>query len=171
LVDFEYVHDLGAETVAEYKWTPLGGDSYKIACSATPGPTEKPVFNTTAHTYTEEDYPGYQSWGIHAVAKICAHEKWHGTLSKDVRATFWGGLGHVDSDDDGLSDVRELEIGTDPNDKDTCNLSSFTGADYSVYADYADEELFCRWKQDGHSGDETMDWAFTGMQSFTKPGD
>lgn len=90
-----------------------------------------------------------------------------------IRSTLLGGLGHTDSDRDGLSDTRELEIGTDPNVNDTCNLSSFTGggSNYSGYADYADQELFCRWKQDGNSGDETKDWAFPGMQAFTKPGD
>jgi hypothetical protein len=173
LNDFEYVHDLGTGTAAQHNWTLFGGDTYKIAyCAATAG-AMKPVFDTTAHTYTEDEYADHQGDGIHGVAKLCAHEKWHGVLNREVRSTLLGGLGHADSDDDGLSDTRELEIGTDPNVKDTCNLSGFTegGADYSGYADYADEELFCRWKQDGNSGDESKDWAFPGMQAYNKPGD
>ena len=33
------------------------------------------------------------------------------------------------------------------------------------HASYADQELFCRWKQDGILGDASKDWSSGGAQS------
>ena len=66
---------------------------------------------------------------------------------------------------DWLSDAREAELGTKPNVRDTCGISRYTlgdGTDYSGYARYADQELFCRWKQNGALGDASKDWSFGG---------
>ena len=39
------------------------------------------------------------------------------------------------------------------------------GTDYSGYARYADQELFCRWKQGfAPLGDVSKDWSFRGTQ-------
>jgi hypothetical protein len=88
----------------------------------------------------------------------------------DGTVVCWGGAGMPDSDGDGLSDDREIEIGTDSTVKDTCNIASYTkdGANYSGYASEGDQELFCRLKQDGVLGDESNDWAFPGMQAHIK---
>ena len=48
--------------------------------------------------------------------------------------------------------------------KDTCGITSYTETDYSGYADYADNELFCRWKQNGVLGIVSKDWAWLGAQ-------
>ena len=128
----------------------------------------KPVFNVNAvgDSYSEVNYPKEEKFGLHNVAKICAHECWHGILAKEVGWIIWGGLGHLDSDRDRLSDAREMELGTKPNVKDTCGISRYTGDinDYILYASYADNELFCRWKQNGILGDVSKDWAFLGTQ-------
>jgi len=42
--------------------------------------------------------------------------------------------------------------------KDTCGISSFHPF-YSEYASYADQELYCRWKQDGKLGNDSKDWS------------
>jgi hypothetical protein len=83
---------------------------------------------------------------------------------------IWGGQGHPDADGDGLSDAREAAFGTKPNVKDTCGLSLFVteGGNYSLYAGYADQELFCRWKVIGIQGDASKDWGFSGAQSPNK---
>ena len=82
---------------------------------------------------------------------------------------WWpAGFGHPDTDGDRLSDIREDEIGTNPDVRDTCGISRFNpgdGTDYSDYASYGDQELFCRWKQDGVLGDASKDWAFGGAQA------
>ena len=166
LTTFVYDHNL--PDLAQHRWNPFFGDKYYIGFGAWTG-VEKPVFDVVAGTYTETPYPDYKGVGIHGVAKLCAHEQWHGVLEKETRSVLLGGYGHTDTDGDGLSDAREDEIGTDPTVKDTCNLSSYTGADYSVYVDYADQELFCRWKQEGILGDESKDWSIPGMQSHNQP--
>ena len=60
-----------------------------------------------------------------------------------------------------MSDEREAELGTKINQRDTCGLANYTGAgiSYSGYAGYADQELFCRWKQDNVLGNDAKDWS------------
>ncbi len=73
----------------------------------------------------------------------------------------------TDSDGDGLIDSRELELGTNIKIRDTYNLSAHAD-EYKDYADYADQELYCRWKQEGvEADDESKDWAFPGTQCCT----
>ena len=62
-----------------------------------------------------------------------------------------------------MRNAREAELGTRPNVRDTCGLSRYS-PEYSIYASYADQELFCRWKQDGVMGDVSKDWAWGGTQ-------
>jgi len=69
-----------------------------------------------------------------------------------------------DDDRDGLSNDREATLGTNPNVKDTCGIASHC-VEYNDYANYADEELFCRVKQDGILGDASKDWSLNGVQS------
>jgi len=51
--------------------------------------------------------------------------------------------------------------------KDTCGISRYS-PDYSSYASYADQELFCRWKQAGVRGVASKDWSILGAQSPTQ---
>jgi len=123
---------------------------------------KKAVFDVNIpNSYTEEDYPNGEQGGVHSVAKNCAHELWHGILDRAVRWTLFGGLGHPDSDGDYLSDTREAQLGTKPNVKDTCGISLYTGGlvNYSIYASYADQELFCRWREHDVQGDNSKDWS------------
>ena len=150
-----------------HTWSKHEGDRYFVDKNAWEIARQS-VFNVTAGTYTEKDYPDGKGTGIHSVAKLCKHELWHGILDKEVRAVKQEGLGLPDKDKDRLSDEREIEIGTDPDKKDTCNLSGYNygGTSYKNYKSYADQELFCRWKQDGVLGVESKDWSSTGKQSY-----
>jgi len=48
--------------------------------------------------------------------------------------------------------------------KDTCGLANF-GPEYSKYASYADQELFCRWKEiTAPKGNASKDWSAGGVQ-------
>jgi hypothetical protein len=149
---------------AQHGWSGTGGDTFTIGPSAHAG-TGKPIFDVTTGNYHEAMYPDGQGEGIHGVAKLCRHEYWHSVLRREVRATLYGGMGHADQDHDGLSDTREAEIGTNPLLADTCLIASYC-AEYAEYAPEGDQELFCRWKQDGVLGDETKDWSHTGKQSI-----
>ena len=121
--------------------------------------------NAEDDSYSEKHYPENKGKGIHGVAKLCRHEMWHGVLREEVRPVWRNGLGHVDSDGDGLSDTREDEIGTKIDVKDTCGIANYA-PEYSVYAKTGDQELFCRWKQKGILGDESKDWDSHGQQSY-----
>jgi hypothetical protein len=153
---FEYNASLANDVAAKYS-----NGQYYIGPKAQTS-VQKPDFDVNnPNSYNEVSYPNNQGIRIHAVAKYCIHELWHGELEKEIL------VGRIDSDNDGLNNIREAEIGTNPNVKDTCGLSSFMGggANYSNYANYADEELFCRWQQDGKLGDISKDWSAGGMQS------
>ena len=64
-----------------------------------------------------------------------------------------------------MSNVREAELKTNPNVKDTCGISRYRPW-YSEYAGYADQELFCRWKQgEAPLGDVSKDWSISGAQA------
>ena len=131
----------------------------------------KPIFDVNVpNSYSEENYPEEENFGIHNVAKYCRHELWHGILKNETAMSWWGlgnGLGHPDTDGDRLSDAREAVLGTSPNERDTCGISQFNpgdGTDYSHYARYGDQELFCRVQQNGILGDTAKDWSFFGAQ-------
>lgn len=151
-----------------HTWNKYQGDRYFINRDAYLIIRQSVFDVTPPGTYTEKVYPNGKGTGIHSVAKYCEHELWHGILEKEVRPVKQGGLGYSDRDGDGLSNDREREIGTDVNKKDTCNLSAYKsgGTSYKDYKDYADQELFCRWKQDGVLGVESKDWSNTGKQSY-----
>jgi len=168
-LDFEFDSSLGASTPAQHRWNHLTGTStYYVGFAAERG-IRKSTFNVNvSNSYSETNYFGDEGKGIHAVAKYCKHERWHGELRKEIRSTLLGGFGHPDDDGDKLSNAREAELGTNPNVKDTCGISLYTDsghADYSGYASYADNELFCRCKQDGVLGDAAKDWAAGGAQA------
>ena len=103
------------------------------------------------------------------MTKLCEHEWWHAALDGEVRWWINGGLQEPDDDWDWLSNTWEAELGTDPNKKDTYGLSSYDPPDYSVYANYADQELFCRRKEINVKGDASKDWSSGGVQ-YPKPG-
>ena len=68
-----------------------------------------------------------------------------------------------------MSNAREAELGTKTNVKDTCGISRYN-SEYSKYANYADQELFCRWKQGGApKGNVSKDWAISGAQAPKRP--
>ena len=164
---FEFDASLGFDVAGEYRpWS----DTYWLGIAAV-SPAKKPVFNVhVADSYTEEDYPDGEGFGVHAVAKTCVHELWHGIIRRETRSRLLGGLGRPDDDGDGMSDVREGRFGTNPHLKDTCGLANYKGddgkGDYSGYANEADQELFCRWKEDGIFGVASKDWACPGAQTF-----
>jgi hypothetical protein len=165
--DFEYDDNLGGGVIAAYKWNILGG-RYYVGPETYLALAKKPVFNVNAavDSYSEENYPKDEQYPIHHIAKYCEHEFWHDVLEGEVRWPF--GLGHADRDGDGLSNAREAEIGTKRRVKDTCGISRFNpgdGTDYSSYAGYADQELFCRWKQGlAPKGNVFKDWSIIGAQ-------
>ena len=168
LANFDYDASLGDGTAAIHSWSLLMGDKYYVGFAAD-SLVRKSVFDVNiSNSYTEESYPNDEGKGIHAVAKYCIHELWHGICRRETRYTWNGGLGYPDPDWDGLSSDREAALGTNPNMKDTCGLSLFTDSghgSYSGYASYADQELFCRWKQDDILGDISKDWSAGGTQS------
>ena len=91
-------------------------------------------------------------------------DNWSGGNGTKPNRWPWFGSGHPDDDGDGLSNAREAELGTNPNQRDTCGLANFDPA-YSVYAGYADQELFCRWKEiKAPKGDVSKDWSLYGAQ-------
>lgn len=173
LSDFEYVDSLGEGVLARHTHTLLG-EKFEIAFIAAFG-IEKPVIvtNGVAMSYSQVPYPDGEGLGIHGVAKTCAHEKFHAILRREVRSPLLGGLGLPDDDGDGLSNAREAEISTDPSLSDTFGLSLYSdeGANYSRYADYADQELYCRIKVEEELGNVPDDWAFTGTQDYTHFGE
>ena len=141
-------------------WDPFFGDRYYVGYAA--DYTKKSVFNVNVpNSYTEENYPKEEGSGAHGVAKTCVHELWHSLLNREVRWVLLGGLGHPDSDGDYLSGTREAELGTNPNVKDTCGISLYTDGpiSYSIYTSYADQELFCRWREYNVQGNDSKDWS------------
>ena len=164
----DFIYNASMKKKGEHSWTPGIGDEYVLGYAAIL-PADKPVFNVNvANSYSEMPYPYPEGLGVHAVAKICAHEGWHAKLSREVRWKILGGDGKSDSDGDGLSDDREEELKTNPNVKDTCGISLYC-IEYSDYASYADQELFCRWKEIEVQGEASKDWALNGAQSPFKP--
>jgi len=161
-LDFGFDASMGNDVAGEYRpWS----DTFWLGFAAA-SPAKIPVFDVNVYnSYSEEEYPDYGGAGVHGVAKTCWHEYWHRTIKKETWPNRWPwyGLGHPDDDGDGLSNAREAELGTNPNKKDTCGLSNYKGLeghdDYSEYAGYADQELFCRWKTIGVQGDNSKDWS------------
>jgi hypothetical protein len=167
--NFEYNELLDA--VAQYEWHLTNGEKYSVGPQAYYSEAMKPVFGVDAtgkYFYEEEQYPEDERETVHHLAKFCRHEYWHCLLHGEVRKV--GGLGHPDSDGDRLSDKREAELGSDPNKRDTFGLVNFDPENYSSYKNYADHELFARWKQDeSPKGDVSKDWSEGGAQ-YPKPG-
>ena len=163
-LDFEF--DIAMAKPAAHSWDAIWGDRYYVGPLALSA-AMKPVFDVTAigDSYSEVHYPDDEKKPLHHLSKYCDHEFWHAVLRGETRWPF--GLGHADSDGDNLSNVREAELGTNPNLKDTVGISRFQGdSNYSGYASYADEELFCRVKQGfAPKGQESKDWSIWGVQS------
>lgn len=164
-MDFEFDASLGV--VAQHRWSMSSGDKFYVGPITYDVPAIKPIFdvNAVGDSYSEEHYPENEKKNIHHLAKYCEHEFWHSAIRGETRWPF--GLGHADSDGDNLSNAREAELGTNPNVKDTCGLSRYA-VDYGDYASYADEELFCRWKQGfAPRGNVSKDWSIVGAQKPT----
>ena len=70
-----------------------------------------------------------------------------------------------------MSNTREVELGTNPNKRDTYGLANYKGGEvsYSEYAGYADQELFCRNQSIDSKGDASKDWSYNGAQSPLRP--
>jgi hypothetical protein len=170
----------GGDIAGLYLYHPItGSEELFVGLEATS--TRKSIFDTTAKTYTEDSYSPnlFLGGGVNAVAKSCIHEMWHQQLYTEIRrGTIYeqGPKGMfiprclVDSDGDDLPDEREMEIGTDLTDRDTCNLSKYVraGLSYSSYANHADNELFCRWKEWNAEANPEYDWSVGGMR-FPNP--
>ena len=158
LADMDFEFDASLDVDAQYSWTLLMGDRFFVGPDAVRMPAMKPVFDVNStNSYSEVDYPEDERYEAHHLAKHCYHEIWHYILDGEVGRVY--GQGHTDSDGDQLSDVREAEIGTNPNLKDTCGISRFSNGDYSIYKGYADQELFCRWKEIDIKGNDAKDWS------------
>ncbi|MCL1919724.1 MAG: hypothetical protein FWG50_01395 [Kiritimatiellaeota bacterium] len=167
--DMGFEFDATLTVAAKYVWSPLWGTKYYVGRWSHSQIAMKPVFDVNVPgSYTEENYPnGEGKVGAHTLAKLCEHEWWHDRLDNEVRLPPFG-LGRWDRDGDGLSNAREAELGTKINRKDTCGLANFDPT-YSKYADYADQELFCRWKEiTAPKGNPSKDWSSGGAQ-FPNP--
>jgi len=163
-MDFEFDMSLPIGTPALHSWNAISNDRYYVGPGTYDMPAMKPLYNLSVFgdSYGEEHYPLEEKKAIHHLAKYCEHEFWHDVLTGETRWPF--GLGHADADGDGMSDAREAEFGTSFILKDTCGLSRYS-PEYSSYASYADQELFCRVKQGlAPLGDESKDWAYLGAQ-------
>ena len=166
LVSLNFEFDPSMASAGQYR--PWPADSFHLGFSGAAA-AMKPVFDVNVYnSYTQEKYPYPEGRGVHAVAQNCWHEYWHRLLMKETWPNRWPwwGLGHSDDDGDGLSNAREVELGTKINQRDTCGLANYVSGEiiYSGYASYADQELFCRWKQDGILGDASKDWSLDGAQ-------
>jgi len=166
LEDMGFEFDDTLAVNAKYTYSLPFGNRYYVGPRTHLHVAQKSVFDVNdPNSYSEVDYPNKEGKGAHAVAKLCEHEWWHAVLDGEVRWLIFGGLGHADSDWDWLSNDREAEFGTNPNVKDTCGLLNYD-PDYNVlYSSYADQELFCRWKEIiAPKGNAAKDWALNGTQ-------
>jgi hypothetical protein len=171
-----YVADHVVEGLDEFKYDDTLGyraeynqsyNSFKI------GPEGNALIDepyiTSAKRYAERPYQGHDGVGCHAVAKTCAHEKWHQTLRFELEYMIPDPMFPIpivvnDYDGDGLPNGREIEIGADPYIKDSFGFCDFDPGFPATYTGYADNEVFCRLKEVAVRGDEESDWAFWGAK-------
>lgn len=76
--------------------------------------------------------------GLDKYARNVYHESVHHRLSDAVQD------GAADTDEDGLPDSIESQIGTDPEDPDSTDFGTNADGSPNIYSDLADEEVFCR---------------------------
>ena len=113
--------------------------------------------------------------GIDACASTLLHERRHETVyhNWDTGGAWAGPPPLADSDDpnhptkhdwpgDDLPDTYETNLGTSPNNVDSCGLASIKGRSY---ANYGDAELDALIAGDGATGNADNDWANPGKQT------
>ena len=88
-----------------------------------------------------------------------------GVLALSLGATV-ACAGDVDSDGDGLSDAKELELGTSPNDPDTDRDGVFDGQECEDHTDPRDPNDFHHHDGDHHQGREGLGGADGGGHEF-----
>jgi alpha-tubulin suppressor-like RCC1 family protein len=111
--------------------------------------------------------------GIDSVAEVLAHENTHLTTYNNWKNNIWiiGTTPDTDdptptrkgNDDDFLPDVFETStVGTNPGNRDSCDLAIHK---YSGYATYGDNEYYAIVQGHGKKGVAANDWANPGAQT------